>query len=68
LVPCATTSGAFCACDAKVASCVTVSADVASSTMRSFVMMSWIPGKNLGGKEWRVGVAFTERLGGSING
>jgi hypothetical protein len=68
LVPCATTSGAVCACDAKVASCVTVSADVASSTMRSFVMMSWIPGKSLGGKAWRLEVAFAERFGGSING
>jgi hypothetical protein len=31
-------------------------------------MMSWIPGKSLGGKAWRLGVAFAERFGGSING
>ena len=36
---CATTSGAVCACDADVASCVTVRAVVASSTRRRFVMM-----------------------------
>jgi hypothetical protein len=36
--------------------------------MRSFVMMSWIPGKSLGGKAWRLGVTFAERFGGSING
>jgi hypothetical protein len=36
---CATTSGAVCACDAEVASCVAVKAVVASSRMRRFVMM-----------------------------
>jgi hypothetical protein len=64
---CATTSGAVCACDAKVASCVTVRADVASSTMRSFVMMSWIPGKNLAARLAATS-GFAERFGGSING
>jgi hypothetical protein len=43
----ATTSGADCACDVEVASCVTVKAVVASSTMRRFVMMSLVPGKIL---------------------
>jgi len=43
---CATTSGAVCACEADVASCVTVRAVVASSTRRRFVMMG-VPGKNL---------------------
>ena len=44
---CATTSGADCACDVEVASCATVKAVVASSTMRRFVMMSLVPGKIL---------------------
>ena len=43
----ATTSGADCACDVEVASCATVKAVVASSTMRRFVMMSLVPGKRL---------------------
>ena len=43
----ATTSGADCACDVEVASCATVKAVVASSTMRRFVMMSLVPGKGL---------------------
>src|SRR5205085_11739433 len=45
---CATTSDAVCACDAEIANCVTVRAVVASSTMRRFVMMFLIPGKDLG--------------------
>ena len=44
----ATTSGADCACDVEVASCATVKAVVASSTMRRFVMMSLVPGKRPG--------------------
>jgi hypothetical protein len=40
---CATTSGAVCACDADVASCVAVKAVVASSRMRRFVMISLVP-------------------------
>jgi hypothetical protein len=48
---CATTRGAVCACDANVASCVTVRAVVASSTMRRFVMMILVPGKVLAAKE-----------------
>jgi hypothetical protein len=40
---CATTSGAVCACDAVLANCIAVSAVVASSTRRSFVMMVGIP-------------------------
>jgi hypothetical protein len=35
--------------------------------MRSFVMMSWIPGK-IWRQGWRERVAFAERFGGSING
>jgi hypothetical protein len=35
----ATTSGAVCACDAELASCITVNAVVASSTRRRFVIM-----------------------------
>ena len=49
---CATTSGAVCACDAEVASCVAVKAVVASSRMRRFVMMSLVPG---------IGLTATER-------
>ncbi|MEH2504889.1 hypothetical protein V1290_003700 [Bradyrhizobium sp. AZCC 1578] len=45
---CARTSGAVCACDAKLASCVTDRAVVASSTMRRFVMMSFGPRKRPG--------------------
>ena len=41
---CATTSGAVCASEAEVASCVAVKAVVASSRMRRFVMMSLVPG------------------------
>jgi hypothetical protein len=54
---CATTSGAVCACDAEVASCVAVKAVVASSRMRSFVMMSLVPGIGLtaaNGPHWHV--------------
>ena len=61
---CATTSGAVCACDAEVASCVTVKAVVASSTMRRFVMMSLVPGKGLAatnGLHWHVSWSI-ERL------
>ena len=49
---CATTSGAVCACDAEVASCVAVKAVVASSRMRRFVMMSLVPGISLTATEW----------------
>ena len=49
---CATTSGAVCACDAEVASCVAVKAVVASSRMRRFVMMSLVPGIGLTATEW----------------
>ncbi len=45
---CATTSGEVWACDAEVANCITVSAVVASSTRRSFVMVLESPG----GKFW----------------
>ncbi|MFT5554912.1 MAG: hypothetical protein ACI9P3_004342, partial [Bradyrhizobium sp.] len=48
---CATTSGEFCACDAEVANCITVSAVVASSTRRSFVMILESPAESLGRKE-----------------
>ena len=44
---CATTIDAVCACDAELASCITVSAVVASSTRRRFVMVE-VPGKVLG--------------------
>jgi hypothetical protein len=43
----ATISGAFCACDAEAINCIAVSAVVASSTKRSFVMMILIPPKAL---------------------
>jgi hypothetical protein len=35
--------------------------------MRSFVMMSWIPGKNLAARLAATS-GFAERFGGSING
>jgi hypothetical protein len=62
---CATTSGAVCACDAEVVNCVTVRAVVASSTMRRFVMMLLVPGKNLVAGS---GKAVAERFGRPING
>ena len=45
---CATTSGVVCACDSVLTNCIAVRAVVASSNKRSFVMMVWVPGKNLG--------------------
>ncbi len=46
-------SGAVCACEAEVANCVAVKAVVASSRMRSFVMMFWVPGRiRLDSNEW----------------
>jgi hypothetical protein len=61
---CATTSGAVCACDAEVASCVAVKAVVASSRMRSFVMIFLVPGIGLtaaNGPHWHVSWSI-ERL------
>jgi hypothetical protein len=59
----ATTSGADCACDAAVANCITVSAVVASSTRRRFIMMSGVPGKVLS----RGVIYYAEQFGGSMN-
>lgn len=42
---CATTIGAVCACDAELANCITVKAEVASSTRRRCFMMIEIPWK-----------------------
>ena len=65
---CATTIGEVCACDALLANCITVKAEVASSTRRRFVMMIGVPGKVLwkgacGKLNWT-----TERFGDAING
>jgi hypothetical protein len=49
---CATTIGAVCACDAAVANCITVKAEVASSTRRRFFMMIEVPGKVLAAKKY----------------
>ena len=58
---CATTSGAVCACDGEaIANCVAVSAVVASSTRRRFVMMVWIPGNSAIEQLWR---STNRRLG-----
>jgi len=61
---CATTSGAVCAWDAEVASCVAVKAVVASRRMRRFVMISLVPGIGLtaaNGPHWHVSWSI-ERL------
>jgi hypothetical protein len=51
------TIGAPCACDGEANNCIAVSAVVASSRRRRFVMMVWIPGKILAAglaiKVWR---------------
>jgi hypothetical protein len=44
---CAITSGAVWACDGEPINCIAVSAVVASSSKRSFVMMVGIPGKTI---------------------
>jgi hypothetical protein len=58
------TSGVLRACDVKYASCMTVSAVVASSTRRRFIMMV-VPGRFLA--EAGEGRAGAERLGRPIN-
>jgi hypothetical protein len=50
---CATTIGAVCACDAELANGIAVTAVVASSTRRSFVMMISILEKTIGNKAAR---------------
>jgi len=42
---CATTIGADCACEGAAANCMAVRAVVASSAIRIFVMMVWVPGE-----------------------
>ena len=70
---CATTIGAVCACDEGAANCIAVSAVVASSTRRRFVMMVWIlgvmankignqrisVGPDCGGLQWRAAFIST---------
>jgi hypothetical protein len=66
---CATTSGAVCACDAVLANCVAVSAVVASSTRRNFVMMVGIPGKSAtssGDQRIRLGRIVAALKGGFV--
>ena len=54
---CAITSGAVCACDEGPANCIAVSAVVASSTRRRFVMMVWVPRKNF----WQLTQSLSEK-------
>jgi hypothetical protein len=65
---CATTIGAVCACEAELANCITVKAEVASSTRRRFFMMVGVPGKVLWKGACGNRILATECFGLAING